>query len=177
MCLTRKIFAHATSIFEIDIAFYKENGIDTLLVDLDNTLDSYKLYAPSERVVSLLKTLNENGIQLFIISNNKGKRVNAYAKALGVEYLSSARKPFAKKLNVFITEKNLNKESIAFIGDQMLTDMGAANKANIKAILTDKIVKEDQWTTHFNRIIDVPMRKKYAKKGKLTDWRTLYGKN
>lgn len=177
MCLSRKVFAHAKSIFEIDVDFYTQHNIKTILVDLDNTLDSYKLYSPSQRVRDLLCKLNDKGIKLFIVSNNKGKRVNAYSKALGVDCLASARKPFAKKINRFILDKNLDKNEIVFIGDQMLTDIGAANNANIRAILTDKIVKEDQWTTHFNRLIDIPMRKRYAKKGKLTDWRTLYGKN
>ena len=63
------------------------------------------------------------------------------------------------------------------VGDQMLTDAGAANKANIRMLLTDKIVKEDQWTTHFNRLFDRPMRRHAAKKGQLKDWRTQYGKN
>ena len=33
-------YAHASSIFDIEMDFFKKEGIKTLLVDLDNTLDS-----------------------------------------------------------------------------------------------------------------------------------------
>ena len=177
MCLRRKVFCHATSIYDIEIDFYQSLGIKYLLCDLDNTLDSFKLYQPSERAIKLKKDLENAGITMFIISNNRGKRVSAYSNALGVEFLSSSGKPFGKKLNKFLDEKNIDREKALFVGDQMLTDIGAANKTNIKAVLTDKIVKEDQWTTHFNRLIDRPMRRRYAKKGKLIDWRKVYGKS
>ena len=177
MCLRRNIFCHAKSIYEIDVDFYVSLGIKHLLVDLDNTLDSYKLYTPTQKAFDLKATLDKHGIELIIISNNRGKRVKSYAEALGVPYLASSRKPFAGKINKFISLKNIDKSKALFVGDQMLTDMGAANKTNIRAVLTDKIVKEDQWTTHFNRLFDRPMRKRYAKKGKLIDWRTIYGKS
>ena len=177
MCFSRKIFCHAKSIYDIDVEFYDSLGVKYLLVDLDNTLDSYKLYTPTQKAFDLKKVLDQHGIELIIISNNRGKRVKSYADALGVTYLASSAKPFGRKINKFIAAKNIDKSKALFIGDQMLTDMGAANKTNIRAVLTDKIVKEDQWTTHFNRLYDRPMRKRYAKKGKLIDWRTIYGKS
>ncbi len=177
MCLRRKVFAHAKSIFEIDVGFWKKFNVKTLLVDLDNTLDSYRLYTPTERTRNYIQLLIENGITPFIISNNKGKRVGSYANSLGVEYLWSSGKPFAFKIKKLIKQKGWNVDELMMVGDQMLTDAGMANKANIRMVLTDKIVKEDQWTTHFNRLFDRPMRKHYAKKGELIDWRTLYGQD
>ena len=177
MCLSRKVFAHAKSVFEIDIDFFKKNNVKVLMMDLDNTLDSYRLYEPPERSREFINKLIETDITPYIISNNKGKRVSSYANSLGIGYLSSSCKPFAFKIKRLIKEKGWNEDELMMVGDQMLTDIGMANKANIRAILTDKIVKEDQWTTHFNRLFDRPMRKHYAKKGKLIDWRTLYGKD
>ena len=177
MCFRRVIFAHAKSIFEIDIEFFKYHNVKILMMDLDNTLDSYRLYTPTERSREFIQKLIDNGIKPFIVSNNTGKRVSSYANALGIEFLSSSAKPFGFKIKKLIKARNWNKDEIMMVGDQMLTDAGMANKANIRFILTDKIVKEDQWTTHFNRLYDRPMRKLYAKKGKLKDWRTLYGKD
>lgn len=177
MCLRRVIFAHAKSIFEVDVEFFKYHNVKTLLLDLDNTLDSYRLYTPTDRAREFINTLIENGITPFIISNNKGKRVSSYANALGIEFMCSSGKPFAFKIKKLIKERNWNVDELMMVGDQMLTDAGMANKANIRMILTDKIVKEDQWTTHFNRLFDRPMRKHAAKKGQLKDWRELYGKD
>ena len=177
MCLRRTIFAHAKSIFEIDIEFFKYHNVKTLLMDLDNTLDSYRLYTPTDRAREFINKLIDNGITPYIISNNRGKRVSSYSNALGIDFLHSSGKPFAFKIKKLIKEKGWNVDELMMVGDQMLTDAGMANKANIRMILTDKIVKEDQWTTHFNRLYDRPMRWIYGKRGKLRDWRELYGKD
>ena len=39
---------YAQDIFSIDPSFFKKQGVRFLLCDLDNTLDSYRLYSPSE---------------------------------------------------------------------------------------------------------------------------------
>ena len=177
MCIRRTVFAHAKSIYDIEIPFYSQMGIKYLLIDLDNTLDSYRIYYPTLPAINLIKDLRENGIIPIIVSNNKGKRVQTYASFLQVECISSAMKPFAKKIKSFLKASNIKHDKVMLIGDQLMTDVGAANAADIKAILTDKIVKEDQWTTRLNRFIDIPLRKKLKKKGKLPDWRTFYGKS
>ena len=168
-------FAHAQSIYEIPVDFYKKCGVTILLIDLDNTLDSYRLYAPTERAVSLIKSIKEEGITPVVVSNNTAKRVGQYANALGVEFISSARKPFSGRIKKFLKEKGINPEQAMLVGDQMMTDVLAAKGAKIRVVLTEKIVKEDQFTTHFNRLLDRPIRKHLNKKGKLLDWRTIYG--
>ena len=170
-------FAVADSIYEIDIDFYKKLNVKILLMDLDNTLDSYKLYHPTPRAVELIQKIRDAGILPIIISNNRGKRVRTYANDLNVEYIHSAAKPFAHRLNKFIKEHGWDKKDLMFVGDQMITDVAAGNRAGLRVILTDKIVKEDQWTTHFNRLIDRPLRRRHIRKGKMIDWRTLYGKD
>ncbi len=61
---------HAQSVYDIDINFYKKHGFKNVIVDLDNTLDSYKLFEPSVRAKELIKRLLAAGIDVFIISNN-----------------------------------------------------------------------------------------------------------
>lgn len=164
-------FAHAKSIYEIDVDFYKRNGVTTLFMDLDNTLDSFKAREPKEETINLVKILKENGINPIIISNNKASRVSGYANLLGVEFLSSARKPFSRKIKKEIAKRGIDKNNVMLVGDQMMTDVLAANGAKIKVVLTEKIVKEDQWTTHINRIFDRPIRKYHRKHNNLIDWR------
>ena len=164
-------FAHAQSIYEIDVNFFKRHGITTLFMDLDNTLDSFKAREPKEATINYVKKLKENGINPIIISNNKASRVSGYANLLGVEFLSSARKPFSKKIKNEIAKRGVDKNSVMLVGDQMMTDVLAANGAKIKVVLTEKIVKEDQWTTHINRIFDRPIRKYHFRHNNLIDWR------
>ncbi len=158
---------YVKNIYEIPISFFKENNIKFILCDLDNTLDAYDVYTPCKKALKLKEELIKENIKIFIISNNKGKRVENYAKNLGVKYLSSSNKPFAFKINRFIKEQNINKEETVLIGDQLLTDIKAGLRVGIKTVLCDKLVDRDQFTTRFNRLIDNPLRKRYKRKGLL----------
>ena len=80
-----------------------------------------------------------------------------------------------EKRERFLKEKGIQPEEAMLVGDQLMTDVLAAKGAHIRIILTEKIVKEDQFTTHFNRLLDRPIRRHLKKKGKLPDWRTKYG--
>ncbi len=164
-------FAHSQSIYEIEPEFYKRNNVKVLFMDLDNTLDSYKARVPQERTLELVKRIKEAGINPVIISNNKAKRVSGYANLLGVEFLSSAHKPFSRRIKKEIARRGLTNEDVMLVGDQMMTDVLAAHGAKIKVVLTEKVVKEDQWTTHINRIFDRPIRKYHRKRNNLVDWR------
>ena len=164
-------FAHSQSIYEIEPEFYIRNHVKVLFMDLDNTLDSYKAREPQQRTIDYVNTLKEKGITPVIISNNKAKRVSGYANLLGIEFLSSAMKPFPKRLRNEIARRGLTPEDVMLVGDQMMTDVLAAKGAKIRVVLTEKIVKEDQWTTHINRIFDRPIRNHHRKKGNLVDWR------
>ena len=80
-------------------------------------------------------------------------------------------------LKKFLKGKDIKPEEAMLVGDQMMTDVLAARGAHLRMVLTEKIVKEDQFTTHFNRLLDRPIRKHLRKKGKLPDWRTKYGQS
>lgn len=168
-------FAYAQSIYDIPVDFYQKNDVVVLLIDLDNTLDSYRLSFPTERAKQLILDLKKENIEPVLISNNCGKRVANYAKALAVDCLHSARKPFSYKLKKYLKTRGINNSETLLVGDQLMTDVLAAKGTGIRAILTEKIVKEDQWTTHINRLLDRPIRRYLKKKGLLLDWRKKYG--
>ncbi|HHT66935.1 MAG TPA: YqeG family HAD IIIA-type phosphatase [Erysipelotrichaceae bacterium] len=176
MCKKFIPYAHAQSVYEISTDFYKTNNVRVLLIDLDNTLDSYRLYYPTDRAIKLIKDLKKEDIKPVVISNNCRKRVCGYAEALGVDCIYSARKPFSFKIKRFLNKNGIKNNETMLIGDQLITDVLAAKGANIRVVLTEKIVKEDQWTTHINRLLDRPIRYHLSKKGWLPDWRKKYGK-
>ena len=170
-------FAKATSIYEIPADFYNKNNVKTLFVDLDNTLDSYKSRIPNDKVIKLINAIKATGVNVVILSNNKEKRVGAYARLVPCDYIFSTGKPFPKKINKYLKENNLNSEDVMLVGDQMITDVGVANHAKIRVILTDKIVKEDQWTTHINRLIGSLIRHYHNKHNNFINWREYYGES
>ncbi len=156
---------YVQNVFSIPMDFYHAKNIKYILCDLDNTLDSYRLYLPSQRVVEWKEQLDKEGIALFVISNNHGPRVKSYCEALDVPFSFSTRKPLKKRLLAFINDHQIIIDNCLLVGDQLLTDVACGNGCHLLTILTEPIVKEDQWTTHFNRLIDRPLRW-YLKKRK-----------
>jgi HAD superfamily phosphatase (TIGR01668 family) len=165
---------HAISVYEIPIDFYRLIGVKNILIDLDNTLGCYRDAHPSRQASELTASLREAGYRVIIISNNKGPRVSGYADNLNVPFLNSARKPSRRRIASFLEGSGFHKKDTILIGDQLLTDVFVANRLGIRVILTEKLVKEDQWTTRFNRMIDKPLRRYLKKKQKLKSWRENY---
>lgn len=165
---------YATSIFSIDVSFFVNKGIKCLLCDLDNTLDAFDELNPSQRVIELKKRLEKENIQLCIVSNNREKRKGIYCTRLGVKGIFSCRKPFAKRILSFINDLGYQKSEVMLVGDQLLTDVQCGKNAGIKVILTEPIVKKDQWTTKFNRLIDRPIRRHLKNHGYLEGVKISY---
>lgn len=164
---------HANNIYEVDPKFYVKNNIKVLLLDLDNTLESYKIKLPSERTFTYIANVKALGIRPIITSNNTGKRVKLYASSLGVEYMSMVNKPFKNRLLKKLKEKNINPAECLIIGDQLMTDVICGNRAHIRTLLTEKLVKEDSPFTHINRLFDKPLRARLKKCGKLNNWKNF----
>ena len=168
-------FATATSAYEIDLEFIKKLGIKTVFLDIDNTLDSYRAKTPTDKAKEFVNKVKSQ-FNVVLISNNKKEKVTKYASELNVPFIYKAFKPLPKKINNFINENSLNKNDIILIGDQMMTDVWCAYNVGIKVIMTNKLVKEDQWTTHINRIFERVIKKYHVKHKNLRDWREIYGK-
>ncbi len=166
-------FALAENIYEIEPDFYKKYGIDTIICDLDNTLDAYYVLTPSNEATKLIKTLKDNGFRVIIISNNTNSRVEKYAKDINCEYVSLARKPFRAKSRKFIKHNNIDIKKAICIGDQVFTDVLFANRMKMKCILCNNLVEKDQFFTKINKFFDKHFRKRVLKKKLAKNWRDM----
>ena len=166
-------FALAYSIYEIPAAFYKSLGIRYLLVDLDNTLDPYFVDEPREDAIAWKKAMDEAGLTIVILSNNTGKRVGHYAQLLGVRHECWMRKPFSGPLKKFLKRENIDPNEAILIGDQIQTDVKAGNGAGVRTILTEPIDPDEPPWTKFNRLFDMPKRKKIYGQKLAKEWREI----
>ena len=148
------------SIFEID--FEQLKMYKALFFDLDNTLAEYVEKYASPKIISLFKELKALGFKLYIISNNKHKRVAEFAKHLNLDgFLAKANKPITKRVLTFIAHENLQANEIIGIGDQILTDIAFYKKAKIYSILVKTINCHNQkWYTKINRLREKRIIKK-----------------
>ena len=120
---------------EITPQILKEYKIKGILTDLDDTLVTHNYPTPNIDVLDWLDKLRKEGIPLCIISNNQKKRVTGFVKDIDIGYFYNAFKPRTHTIETALSVMNIKKEEAVFIGDQLFTDIRAANRAGISAFL------------------------------------------
>ena len=114
---------YLNNVKEINIKTLKKYSIKGLILDVDNTLIDYQ----QNMLVGIgdwCQGLKNNNIKICILSNtNKMEKVKKVAEALGIPFISFAKKPFKygfKKAQKLLW---LEAKEIAVVGDQILTDI------------------------------------------------------
>ena len=151
------------SVQEITIDLLKENKINALILDVDNTLINIKQEL-SEDVKKWAQTMKENNIKLYILSNTNNKeKVEKVAISLDIPYRNLAKKPSKKgflKVQEILQEK---PENIATVGDQIFTDVIGGNRCEMFTILVEPIQKKEYWYTRWKRPIENVIKNQYKK--------------
>ncbi|MDD3705136.1 MAG: hypothetical protein PHC45_03600 [Clostridiaceae bacterium] len=63
------------TIYELDTALLKDLKINSIIVDIDNTLVSWNTKEPDDKVYELVRKLGAEGFNICILSNGTRKRV------------------------------------------------------------------------------------------------------
>ena len=125
---------------EITPEYLKGQGITLLLSDLDFTLAAKSTRRPDQELRDWIRTLADAGIGFMIVSNNRsGARVTEFCADLGVPYQGHAGKPSTRGLNAAMQRAGTGKEHTAMLGDKLLTDMLAANRAGVLALMVEPV--------------------------------------
>lgn len=125
---------------EIRPAWLRQRGITLLLSDLDYTLAPKGVRRPDQALRSWIAALHDAGIQLVIISNNRsGSRVNEFCADLGVPYQGRAGKPSTRGLEAAMAKAGVGRAQTAMLGDKLLTDMLAANRCGVLALMVEPL--------------------------------------
>ncbi len=151
------------NIYEITPEFLKENSIKAIVSDIDNTLVTYDDPEPTEKLLKWFKSLEEAGIKVAFISNNKGDRVELFNRSLGYHAFPNAHKPLIKTMLRAIEALGEGKEHTAALGDQILTDILAGNRSGIHTILVPPIKDKTNLFFKTKRLLERRTVKKYLK--------------
>lgn len=138
-------------------------GVKHILCDIDNTLVTYDDPKPTEELLAWFDSMNRNGIKVGFVSNNEWERVELFNSELGFTAYAKAGKPFTKKLKLAMAEMGAEESTSAFLGDQLLTDAAAANRAGLYSIIVPPIKDKRNAFFRFKRLLEVPYVKKYRK--------------
>lgn len=142
-----------SSIYEIDYAALKDDGIKALIFDLDNTIATYEEKKPRKEAKELINKLKED-FDVYILSNNWLKRVKSFGESLGIIAFGLGLKPLTHKLRRIQKLKNYQKSEMVMIGDRIMTDVLGAKRFKIKSIYVEPIAKKEPIFTKFNRFIE-----------------------
>lgn len=140
------------SIADINIDMLKRSGIKYVFCDLDNTLVPHFTKLPNNFCTSFIRSLNENDIKVYIISNNFKKRVENFCDFISVsDFVYKSKKPFIYKIKKLQKKHGIATEDVLVIGDQFITDIWMANRCGYKSILVLPLV--DSVESNFQNII------------------------
>ena len=148
------------SLFSLTPEILKRIGADLLLLDLDNTISPYDEKEPGDKVLAWAENMKKGGIRLYIVSNSKKIRPDVFAEKMGIPFIKYAKKPSTKMVHRAIAQMDGVYDRTALAGDQIFTDVLAANRAGIKSILVEPI----KFTNPFLKlryIAETPFRKMF----------------
>ena len=121
-------------------AYLQEKGITLLLSDLDFTLAAKSTRRPDQPLRDWIAELKGAGIDFMIVSNNRsGERVTEFCADLGVPYEGHAGKPSTRGLEAGMKRAGVARKETAMLGDKLLTDMLAANRAGVLALMVEPL--------------------------------------
>lgn len=151
-------------IYHIPPEFFRENKIDALLLDVDNTLTTDNNPVSDEHILEWLKILREEGMRMMVLSNNTEERVAPFAQSLGLEYIAQARKPFPGKVKKALYRLGVEPHRTALIGDQLFTDILCGRLTGCTAILVDPFELENYGFYVVKRWLERPILRRYHRK-------------
>ena len=135
----------ADSLTDISPQFLKEQNIELLMMDFDNTIVPYTSNIPTEEMSRWLTAMKQSDIQLCVVSNSKKDRVQIFCREQGIPCITRAKKPFSKGIRECLDKFGVPKENCALVGDQIYTDTLGANCAGIRSILISAIHNHNFW--------------------------------
>lgn len=159
-CEGKKVFRRfypnlrCRSVGDIPDEFFSAHAIRYAVLDIDNTLVAYTSPLPDERALAFLERLTRLGISYCFVSNNHRERVEAFCAGLGSFYIADSRKPLIFNLKRAMRRMGADKENTVLIGDQVFTDVYAANRAGLYSVMVDPIEPKETPFFGFKRAME-----------------------
>lgn len=125
------------NVLSIDKDFLESNGIDALILDLDNTLSMHGDPAAEEGIPEWLDKMRALGVKMVVVSNNTNRRVAPLAGKLGLPFVANGAKPLTVGLTRALRHLGTDRKRTAVVGDQIFTDVMGGNFAKMPTILVE----------------------------------------
>lgn len=151
---------------EITADFLKSEGIEAVILDVDNTLIPYEEIEPRPAVLAWINTLMEAGIAISFVTNNHKHRLQYFNRNLNFPAFHDSWKPFSRNMKRAMHAMGSTVENTANIGDQIFTDTWAGKRLGMKSYLLPPIRDKRDPFTRFKRLCEKPVLRRYYKEMK-----------
>ena len=140
--------------YEIDAGYLHNQRLAGIIVDLDNTIIAWNCPTLPEATINWVKELQAAGIQVCLLSNNRGPRVGRIASILKVPFVSKACKPRALGFRQAVRVMNLLPCQVAVVGDQIYTDILGGNRIGCHTIWVTPLSTKEFFGTKITRCLE-----------------------
>ncbi len=131
-------------------------GVRALLLDIDGTIAQTRDPAPSPDIVRWAEGLQQAGITLFILSNNRHpQRVRLFGEKLHCGFIHLARKPARRGFLQALAQIGCPAGQAALLGDQIFTDVLGARRCGLRALRVESI-DDYLWYFRLRRFFEKP---------------------
>ena len=153
------------TVHDITPEFLREIGVEAVAFDLDNTSVKDSTLTTIPGSISWIKELKQAGIPVAIVTNTPHIRAYWFSKTFGVKFHAFAKKPLPHGIIRMSRKLGVPVEKIGMVGDQVFTDVAAANRCGAVPILVDPVENKWFWKNHYkkNRIKEAPIREAFLK--------------
>ena len=141
-------------ITDISISVLNKYNINSLILDVDNTLSTHHGQVLTDGLEDWLKLMNENGIKMTVLSNSKSKRLEPFAKKIGLDYISMGLKPLPFGFWRALKRLGSKRKNTAIVGDQVFTDIVGGNCVGLITVLLTPIKLETSLRFRIKRKIE-----------------------
>lgn len=160
------------SVSDIQPESLKQQGIQAVLLDLDNTLVPWQKVDVPETVRQWIEAMKSAGLRLCLVSNTRRRRrLETLAKELGVAYVPKAFKPRRYGLRQALEQLQATPQQAVMIGDQIFTDVWGGNRMGMRTILVLPMARREFIGTKVSRLLERILLWAYRRAGILRERR------
>lgn len=138
----------------VDFERFFSEGFRLVLVDVDNTLSRHGSKIADAYARKVIAAIQAAGLSCMIVSNAGLRRIRAYAADMGLPYHARSHKPLTKALDLAFRQHAVRPEQALMIGDQILTDILAGNRAGCRTILVKPRDQRESWGILIKRFFE-----------------------
>ena len=155
------------SVDRIDFTLLFAEGKRLVLLDIDNTLVRHGSEQADDFARMIVDRIRNAGLIPYIVSNAKPSRARKFAATLAVPFTGLAGKPSPRGLLKACRETGFEPGQAVMIGDQLFTDILAARRAKVMAILVLPLDRHEVWNVAVKRIPEAPLMARFRRQDNL----------